>query len=176
MSASALRGEALFTGGRLQCARCHVPPFFTSAVDHEALDSADVRFFNNGLYNIDGEGGYPPLNGGLSTHTGRARDLGLFRAPTLRNSAVTPPYMHDGSLESLEDVLDHYEAGGRTIESGPFQGIGREHLNKSSFVRGFEATPEERADLLAFLDALTDSTSLTDPRFADPWLRSRGRE
>ena len=94
----------------------------------------------------------------------------------LLEGVPAPPYMHDGSLESLEDVLDHYAAGGRTIESGPFQGIGREYPNKSGFVRGFEATPVERADIMAFLHALTDSTFLTDPRFSDLWLRSRGRE
>jgi len=147
-----------------------------SAVDHEGLAGPDIQFFNNGLYNIDGEGGYLPPNGGISTHTGRTGDRCLFRAPTLRDVAVTAPYMHDGSLASLDDVIDHYAAGGRTIESGPFRGAGREHPNKSSFVNGFEATPEERADLFAFLRALTDSTFLTDPRFADPWLRSRGRQ
>ena len=176
MSASALRGEALFSSERFQCFRCHVPPFFTSAVDHEGLAAPDVRFFNNGLYNIDGTGGYPPSNEGVSAHIGRASDLGLFRAPTLRNLVVTAPYMHDGSVETLEHVLDHYAAGGRTIESGPFRGIGRQHPNKSRFVNGFEATPAKRDDLIAFLEALTDSTFLTDPGFADPWLRGVGQE
>ena len=136
----------------------------------------DVRFFNNCLYNIDGTGGYPPSNEGVSAHSGRASDLGLFRAPTLRNLVVTAPYMHDGSLETLEQVLDHYAAGSRTIESGPFRGIGRQHPNKSRFVNGFEATPTERDDLIAFLEGLTDSTFLTDPGFADPWLRGVGQE
>ena len=72
MSASALRGEALFSSERFQCFRCHVPPFFTSAVDHEGLAAPDVRFCNNGLYNSDGTGGYPPSNEGVSAHTGRA--------------------------------------------------------------------------------------------------------
>ena len=106
---------------------------------------------------------------------GRA-DLGLFRAPTLRDLVVTAPYMHDGSVETLEHVLDHYAAGSRTIESGPFRGIGRQHPNKSRFVNGFEATPTERDDLIAFLEALTDSTFLADPGFADPWLRGVGQE
>ncbi|MEE2900440.1 MAG: MbnH family di-heme enzyme [Gemmatimonadota bacterium] len=176
MSPSALRGEALFNGDRFRCARCHVPPFFTSTTDHEGREVPDIRFFNNGLYNIGGDGRYPPSNAGIATHTRRASDRGLFRAPTLRNLSVTRPYMHDGSVDTLEDVLDHYAAGGRTIDSGPYRGVGREHPNKSDLVSGFEATLEERADLIEFLRALTDSTFLNDPSLSDPWLRSPGRE
>jgi cytochrome c peroxidase len=62
---------------------------------------------------------------------GKAEDVGKFKAPTLRNIAVTAPYMHDGSLATLEDVLAHYAAGGRTIASGPHQGVGHDNPNKS---------------------------------------------
>jgi cytochrome c peroxidase len=87
----------------------------------------------------------------------------------LRNVAVTAPYMHDGSIATLDAVLDHYAAGGRTIASGPNAGVGRANPLKSSFVAGFTLTAEERADLLAFLHSLTDEQFLRDPRFADPW-------
>jgi len=64
------------------------------------------------LNNVGGSGKYPDRNTGLIEHTGRAEDMGKFKAPTLRNSAVTAPYMHDGSIKTLDEVLDHYMAGG----------------------------------------------------------------
>jgi len=95
--------------------------------------------------------------------------MGKFRAPSLRNIAVTAPYMHDGSIATLEAVIDHYAAGGRTIRGGEFKGIGSRNPNKSSFVKGFRLTPREKQDLLNFLKSLTDEKFLTDPRFSDPW-------
>jgi cytochrome c peroxidase len=95
--------------------------------------------------------------------------VGKFKAPTLRNIAVTGPYMHDGSIATLEDVLAHYAAGGRTIASGPDQGIGHDNPNKSATVRGFALSTEQRADLIAFLRSLTDEQLLRDPRFSNPW-------
>jgi cytochrome c peroxidase len=79
--------------------------------------------------------------------------------------------MHDGSIASLEDVLAHYEAGGRTVTDGPYKGVGRDNPNKSPAIRGFSLTPGERADLLAFLRSLTDESVLRDPRLANPWRR-----
>jgi len=75
----------------------------------------EIEFFNTGLYNIDGTGGYPVTNVGLYEFTGDPRDMGRFRAPTLKNIAVTSPYMHDGSIATLDEVIDHYAAGGRTV-------------------------------------------------------------
>jgi cytochrome c peroxidase len=79
--------------------------------------------------------------------------------------------MHDGSVATLEEAIDHYAAGGRTITSGPNAGVGRDNPNKSATIRGFTLTPEQRSDLLAFLESLTDEALLRDPRFADPWPR-----
>ncbi len=98
--------------------------------------------------------------------------MGRFRAPTLRNVEVTAPYMHDGSIATLDEVLDHYAAGGRTIATGPRAGVGRDNPLKSSFVPGFTLTAEERADLLAFLRSLTDREFLTDPTFPTPGPRA----
>jgi cytochrome c peroxidase len=95
--------------------------------------------------------------------------MGRFKAPTLRNIAVTAPYMHDGSIATLSEVLDHYAAGGRTISDGPEAGIGSANPFKSNFVRGFRMTDDERADLIAFFESLTDSAFLANPRQADPW-------
>jgi cytochrome c peroxidase len=77
--------------------------------------------------------------------------------------------MHDGSIATLDEVLDHYAAGGRTIPSGPFAGVGSENPNKSEFVNGFELTPGERADVIAFLESLTDTEFLENPALSDPW-------
>src|SRR5215472_3486818 len=97
-----------------------------------------VLFQNTGLYNIRGEFSYPAPNTGLYQFTDRREDIGKFRAPTLRNIAVTAPYMHDGSIATLSEVIDHYAAGGRTIRFGPYAGIGHDNPNKALNVRGFD--------------------------------------
>ena len=139
-------------------------------IDLEPFEIVErVGFHNTGLYNLDGIGGYPLDNTGLFDMTGEVRDMGRFKAPSLRNIAVTAPYMHDGSVATLEDVIANYERGGRLIEEGAQAGDGRLSPFKSEFVTGFELTAAERADLLIFLEALTDETLLTDPRFASPF-------
>lgn len=169
LSGSALRGATLFFGERLECFHCHAGFNFQDSVAYEGKPARSGIFHNTGLYNIDGAGGYPPGNTGLHAFTGAAGDMGRFRVPTLRNVAVTGPYMHDGSIATLSEVLDHYAAGGRTIDAGPYAGVGRDNPYKSGFIRGFELTPQERADVLAFLESLTDAQFLSDPALADPW-------
>ena len=169
MTDSQVRGMTLFFSEATECFHCHGGFNFTDSSTHENAVIESVGFHNNGLYNIGDNGGYPAGNTGLHDLTGKPRDMGRFRAPTLRNIAVTAPYMHDGSLPTLGDVLDHYLAGGRSIEEGPHVGDGSRNPYKSVFVQRFELSESERTDLLAFLDALTDATVLTDPRFANPW-------
>ena len=82
-------------------------------------------------------------------------------------------FTHDGSIGTLDEVLDHYAAGGRTIAAGPNRGIGHDNPNKSLIVRGFAVTADQKRDLIAFLETLTDTDLLRDPRFADPWLSSQ---
>ena len=94
--------------------------------------------------------------------------MGRFRAPTLRNIELTAPYMHDGSIPTLAEVLAHYAAGGRTLTSGPYAGVGRNNPHKSELVGGFELDEAQRRDLIEFLKSLTDRSFTTDPRFADP--------
>jgi cytochrome c peroxidase len=130
------RGEAIFLGEKGGCFHCHP----TGPLTNEG-------FFNNGLYV---EGGDP----GRQTITGRSGDLGKFKVPTLRNIAASAPYMHDGSLATLEDVLDHYSRGGR---GGPFT---------DPTIEPRPLSDDERQDLLAFLRALTDPMFLSDPRWA----------
>lgn len=169
LGSSALRGEALFFSEKLECHHCHAGLHLSAPVVHERSPVAEQAFHNTGLYNLDGKGAYPADNTGIAEVTGRAQDMGRFRAPSLRNIAVTAPYMHDGSILTLDEVIDHYAAGGRTITSGPHAGVGARNPLKSSFVPGFSLTPQERADLKAFLHTLTDRRFLSDPRFGDPW-------
>ncbi len=173
LSDAAKRGEALFFDEKTECFHCHTGVLFTNSVNYVGKGFADQEFFNNGLYNVDAQGSYPSNNIGLKEFTGRAFDMGAFKAPTLRNIAVTAPYMHDGSIATLDEVLDHYARGGRLITAGPHAGDGAASPLKNGFVKGFTLTPTERADLLAFLRSLTDSTFLTDPRLANPWPDGR---
>ncbi|WP_437630836.1 MbnH family di-heme enzyme [Sorangium sp. So ce854] len=172
MSASALRGMDLFFSERLECFHCHGGFNLSDSVQHDGTTFTEVMFHNTGLYNIGGTGAYPAGNAGVYEISGVASDMGRFRAPTLRNVALTAPYMHDGSVETLEAVLDHYAAGGRTIDSGPNAGVGSENRFKSELIRGFELTEEEKSDVIAFLHSLTDDEFLTDPRHADPWAEA----
>jgi cytochrome c peroxidase len=170
ISDSAKRGEVLFfSGEKTACFQCHEGWNFSGALRYEGGRVPRTPFHNTGLYNLDGELSYPSPNTGLYEITHRPADVGRFRVPTLRNIAVTAPYMHDGTIDTLPDVLDHYAAGGRTIASGPHAGIGRENPNKSPNVRGFMLSEAEKKDLIAFLDSLTDSEFLHNPAFSDPW-------
>jgi len=169
LSPSAVRGMGLFFSERLECFHCHGGFNFTDSSTHVSAVVESVGFHNNGLYNIDNSGRYPEDNTGLFDLTGIHHDMGRFRAPTLRNIALTAPYMHDGSLATLDDVIDHYQRGGRNVDSGPYRGDGRRNPYKSVFVREFELSDEERRDLTAFLEALTDESVLDNPAFSDPF-------
>jgi cytochrome c peroxidase len=180
-----------------ECSHCHGGFNFTASVDH-AGTIAERPMHNNALYNLrcadfglpditlpqcnttppatqcDGTGPqamgcYPPDNTGAFSVTGNTADMGKFKAPTLRNIAVTAPYMHDGSIATLDEVLDHYSSGGRTIAEGPLAGDGSQSPARGQFIITFSLTERQREDLLAFLDALTDEEFLTNPRFADPF-------
>jgi cytochrome c peroxidase len=169
LSASARRGFELFYSEKLECFHCHLSFNMSDQVRYVGLSSPAILFHNTGLYDIDGQGAFPAPNTGVHQVTGNASDMGKYKAPTLRNIAVTAPYMHDGSIATLSEVLDHYAAGGRTITSGPAQGVGSESPLKSELIRGFVLTSEERADVIAFLESLTDPAFLSDPAASDPW-------
>jgi cytochrome c peroxidase len=171
MSASALRGEALFFSEETECFHCHAGITFSASTKYVGKAFVEQEFFNNGLYNVAGSGAYPADNIGLKEFTGRTTDMGAHKAPTLRNIAVTAPYMHDGSIATLGEVLDHYARGGRLLREGPHAGDGALSPFKNGFVKGFTMTAQDKTDLLSFLQSLTDSTLLTTPRFADPWRR-----
>jgi cytochrome c peroxidase len=124
---SARRGFALF-GGRAGCAGCHAGPTFT-----------DERYHDTGVAWRDGV----LADEGRALVTREPADRGAFKTPTLRQVGMTAPYMHDGSLATLEAVVDFYNRGG--------------HPNPSldSRIRPLDLSPQNKADLVAFLQALT---------------------
>jgi cytochrome c peroxidase len=132
---AARRGETLFFSDETACFHCHP----TGALTNDG-------FFNNGSFD-DGR------DTGRARVTGRSGDVGKFKVPGLRNVAVTAPYMHDGSLPTLEAVIDQYMRGGRG------------HPTTDPQIDPLTLSPGQKADLIAFLNALTDQAFLRDPRF-----------
>ena len=124
LSPEARRGLRLFTG-RANCGVCHLAPLFT-----------DHQFHNTGVSWGSGDVGRFRV-------TGKEADRGRFKTPSLRNVAMTAPYMHDGSLGTLEAVIEHYERGGT-----PNPRLDEE-------IRPLELTAVEKRQLLAFLESLT---------------------
>lgn len=145
LTESESRGNAIFFGERGQCFQCHKAPLFT---DHD--------FRNNGLDSVFEEKD-------RSTVTGNSLDAGKFKTPTLRNVAVNPPYMHDGSISTLEEVVEHYNSG--IIQTST---LDAKLSGLSSRPPEQRFTEQEKTDLVAFLNCLTDSTFLTNPDFGPP--------
>jgi len=169
LSPAAMRGEEIFFSERTECFHCHGGFNFTETADYVGKGFLEIEFHNTGLYNLDADGSYPAPNTGVHGVTQNPDDMGRFKAPSLRNIALTAPYMHDGSIATLADVIRHYETGGRTVPDGPLKGAGAGNVHKSEFVKGFALTDDERRDLVAFLESLTDLAFTSDPRFSDPW-------
>lgn len=171
MSAAALNGRDLFFSEKLECFHCHGGFALADSVVREGSTFVEVAFHNTGLYNLDGKGAYPPENTGVLAISGLPSDMGRFRAPTLRNIAVTGPYMHDGSVATLEEALDHYAAGGRAIPAGPAAGDGSKSPLKSELINGFPLSASEKSDVVEFFKSLTDAELLKDPALSDPWAK-----
>jgi cytochrome c peroxidase len=164
MSPASLRGMKLFFSSQLRCGECHGSFNLSGPVSvdergarrDKAQPAPEPLFHNTGLYDVDGRGAYPASDRGLIDVTRREQDMGRFRAPTLRNVAVTAPYMHDGSVPTLDAVVTHYATGGRASRY------------RSDRVRGFLISADQRRDVVAFLESLTDQAFLTNPSFAAP--------
>jgi cytochrome c peroxidase len=171
LTASEQRGADLFFGERAECHHCHGGFNFADQTVFRGSRREPALFHNTGLFNIAGTGAFPEPNRGVFELTGRPRDMGAFRAPTLRNIAVTAPYMHDGSIATLQEVVDFYAAGGRVIADGPEAGDGRQSPFRSDLIAAIDLSAQDRADLVAFLGALTDRRLLTDPALSDPFSR-----
>jgi cytochrome c peroxidase len=138
LSPAALRGMKLFFNERGDCFHCHGGQDFT-----------DDSLRNNALATV-----YEDL--GLAKITGKDEDVGKFKVPTLRNVELTAPYMHDGSLKTLREVVQHYNSGGQA------------NLNADPLMRPLGLSDAEVDDLVEFLKALTDRNFTKDPRFGPP--------
>ena len=130
LSFEEMKGWELFNSTDLNCIQCHNGYNFTN-----------YAFENNGLYKTY-------QDSGRALVTDLDSDVAKFKVPTLRNIAITFPYMHNGSIASLEEVIDHYASGGK------------KHRLQSKLIDGFDMTAEERSFLIAFLETLTDETLL----------------
>lgn len=123
---SELLGYNIFKSDSLNCYKCHSEPLFT-----------DLKYYNNGLYQD-----YKDI--GRARFTFDNNDVGKFKVPTLRNIQKTYPYMFDGSFETLEQVISHYEKGGSN------------HPNKSNLIKAFKLKENEKIALINFLKTLTE--------------------
>tara|TARA_B110000908_G_scaffold85029_1_gene101586 strand:+ start:16843 stop:17823 length:981 start_codon:yes stop_codon:yes gene_type:complete len=124
---SEIRGMNLFFDD-LYCASCH-----------GGFNFSDSRLTNNGLYTNYTDQGRARL-------TKKTEDQAIFKTPTLRNIGFSAPYMHDGSFESLEQVIDHYSSGAKG------------HFNQDPLIQPFDISQDQKQDLIAFLIALNDSS------------------
>lgn len=127
-----------------ECAHCHNEPLFTTD-----------EYFNNGLDEAGSFDDFADL--GLGAVTNKPSDNGKFRAPTLRNIELTAPYMHDGRFQTLEEVIDHYNSGGKPAD------------NKDPLLHNLGLTEENKRDLIAFLKTLTDEDFVNNPDHQSPF-------
>lgn len=135
LSGDAKAGMALFFSEKTNCSACHGGFNFTN-----------YMFMNNGLYETYTDPGRARL-------TGKPADSALFKVPTLRNVAVTGPYMHDGSISHLADVVEHYNEGGKN------------HVHKSPMIKPLGLSDTEKRQLIRFLESLTDTYFLNNHQF-----------
>lgn len=154
------RGKSLFIDGvggvaEIGCAHCHLPPTFGMP-----------KAFNNGLdlkYKDSGLGALGrPANDPFTPS-----DEGKFKAPSLRNIALTAPYMHDGRFKTLEEVVEHYSSGVHPHEN---LGVAFPEQDRSKATFGFQLSADDKRALVAFLKTLTDDSISSDPRFSDPFI------
>jgi cytochrome c peroxidase len=136
LTESEKNGLELFFSDELNCSSCHT-----------GLNFTNDDFINNGLYESY------PIDSGRARITLSSDDVGKFKVPSLKNIEVTGPYMHDGSLKTLDEIIDHYASGGSN------------HPVKDSRIQGFSISDDEKDDLIAFLLSLTDNDFLTNPEF-----------
>lgn len=135
LSPTELYGKELFFSSKTNCSSCHGSFLFTNQT-----------YENNGLYELYNDIGRKRL-------TDLDEDEAHFKVPSLRNVGLTAPYMHDGSISSLDEVIDHYNSGGRL------------HKNKSKLVQPLNLTIDDKKALLAFLSTLTDDTFIKNKYF-----------
>ena len=159
MNEKAIKGLALFNSTKLGCFNCH----------SLNVSQQQLLYANNGLYNLDEVGSYPASDQGLYEITKNTNDKGKFRVPSLRNVMLTAPYAHDGSVETIQQMIYIYERGGRLIEANENKGDGYSNKNKSTLIKGFTLTAKEQIELIEFLAALTDTSYFRNKQLMNPF-------
>lgn len=135
LNESEQKGYVLFNSTKTNCSSCHSGFNFTN-----------YAFENNGLYLNYADSGRMRL-------TQLPQDRAKFKVPTLRNIALTAPYMHDGSFATLNEVVEHYNSGGKN------------HINKSNLIKPLGLSNQEKQDLINFLNTLTDNSFIQNKNF-----------
>ena len=145
-------GRQIFNGqgSNATCTACHGTDNFVPG----------PNINNNGLEN-------PYVDKGRGAITGLAQDEGLFKVPSLRNIALTAPYMHDGRFATLEEVVEFYNSG--VVDHPNLSQPLRSPANQGGGPRRLNLTAAQKAALVAFLKTLTDNTVVTDEKFQDPF-------
>ena len=161
------QGKALFLGPA-GCARCHLdagpPPQPPGPPPNQAIFFIDLAV-NNGL-----DQGLATDDPGVGGITGNSQDDGKFKSPSLRNTAMTAPYMHDGRFKTLDEVVEHYNSGVKmhpNLDPRLFDPNVMPPMQPQP--RRLNLTVQQKAALVAFLGTLTDEEVLKDPKFADPF-------
>lgn len=146
LNKSALRGMVLFNSAELKCNQCH------GGINFNEPSFKPAPYVNSGFF--------PDtiLHRGLAAKTGNAADVGKYKIPTLRNLAFTSPYLHDGSVESLQEVIGLFEKGNLSTDK-----------NKHPYITGFTLNLQQRNDLIQFLLCLSDSSVIKKSYYQDPW-------
>ena len=135
LNESAKRGLALFNSSKTDCFQCHSGFNFTNS-----------EFLSNGISET-----YP--DSGRQRITLQIADKGKFRVPSLRNIEYTAPYMHDGSFETLNEVIEHYNSGGKNFSG------------KSPLIRPLGLNEQEKIDLVELLKSLSDTKFIQNKEF-----------
>ncbi|MEZ4449928.1 MAG: cytochrome c peroxidase [Nannocystaceae bacterium] len=156
------QGKQLFLSPQAGCAACHLagpPPGPGGVFANEAIFQP-TEPINNGL-----DAGPVEDDNGVGDVSGDPQDNGLFKSPSLRNVALTAPYMHDGRFATLQQVIDHYDHGVK-----PHPNLDPRLRGPNNQPRVLNLTPQQKDALIAFLGTLSDEAALADPRFSDPFL------
>ena len=153
-------GEQQFFG-RAKCSECHLPE--TEGKSVAARQSAFFQLEGPLVNGIDSDS--DQVDGGVGAYTSKEDEWGRFKSTSLRNVALTAPYMHDGRFRTLDQVIEHYNWSVKP------------HRNLDQRLEDFAANglalPEvEKVALAAFLGTLTDQTFITDPKFSDPFTQA----
>jgi cytochrome c peroxidase len=123
--------------------------------------SSGVPLFTTNLYYNNGKDTVFDDPRDRYSVTGNPKDIGAYRAPTLRNIELTAPYMHDGRFATLEEVIDFYS---HDVKQSPYVHPLMHHVHRG----GVQLTPIEKQHLLAFIRTLRDDEFLTNPAFSKP--------